>query len=214
MLFEFFGMIEIATFINFPINSNCYVVYSQQLKRCVIIDPGSEDSSEIISFIETNGLILDYIILTHEHFDHIWSADTLRYKYNSKLISSRHTSKCLINPKLNLSVFYNQIGFSIEPADILIEEISFNLMWMGAKIEFLSTPGHSKGSICFIIENKLFTGDTMIKGIKTVTKLPGSNILHLQNSLSLIFNQFNLKTEVFPGHNKKFFLESYNLLNV
>ena len=57
--------------------SNCFMVYDDDTKRCVVVDPGSEKSEREISFIERNGLRLDFILLTHEHTDHNWGVNAL-----------------------------------------------------------------------------------------------------------------------------------------
>ena len=78
-------MIKINMFENKPINSNCYILYNGYSNRCVIIDPGTKNCSNIIPFIKEKKLTPEYVILTHEHFDHIWGVNFLRKKYNIKL---------------------------------------------------------------------------------------------------------------------------------
>lgn len=68
-------MLKIERFINELMNSNCYVVYDDNTKRCLVIDPGSEHSLREIEFIEENELTLDYILITHEHTDHNWGGE-------------------------------------------------------------------------------------------------------------------------------------------
>lgn len=58
---------NVRRFINFPVSSNSYLVSNEGFKECVIIDPGSKDVTELISFLDENELRLIGIILTHEH---------------------------------------------------------------------------------------------------------------------------------------------------
>lgn len=197
-------MIEIATFINFPVNSNCYVVYSKQSKQCLIIDPGSEDPTSIVSFIEKIGLIPDYIILTHEHFDHIWGVKHLKEIYHANVLCSKECADSITNPKKNMSAFFKPPGFSLSEADVILSNNTSSLIWGKYIIDFYPTPGHTEGSICFTINNYLFTGDTLIKDEETVTKLPGGSKLKLKESLNLLNSLINSKTIIMSGHGDSF----------
>ncbi|MDR3244892.1 MAG: MBL fold metallo-hydrolase, partial [Prevotellaceae bacterium] len=147
--------------------------------------------------IGNNGV--DFIILTHEHFDHIWGADKIREKYNTKLYCSEFTANAIINKKKNMSLFYNQIGFELQPADLILQD-GHQINWHGTEISIISTPGHTKGSICIKIDNNLFTGDTIIKSIRTVTKLPGGSEEELANSMEKLMNIGLLNLNLYCGH--------------
>ena len=82
-------MLKIKRFVNELMTSNCYVVYDEDAKRSLVIDPASEKSLREIQFIEENGLALDYIFLTHEHTDHTWGVNSLVEQYQkAKVICS------------------------------------------------------------------------------------------------------------------------------
>ena len=180
---------KIHRLINNPIDSNCFIVYSKN-KKCIVIDPGSENSEEIINFLESNNLNPEYIILTHEHFDHVWSVNDLKVKYKSKIISSSLCGEKIINAKKNMSVFYNQIGFECFNCDISVESIQNKMQWEDQEIIFIKTPGHTDCSISIVINNKIFVGDLMIPKHKTVTKLPSGNKDILKKSLECIFSDY------------------------
>lgn len=192
----------IKTIVNQPVTSNCYVVYKSN--HCVVVDPGSEDAGEILGWIERNELVLDYIILTHEHFDHLWSVNELRSNYpDTKLICSGKCSERIQNRKRNFSVFYNGVGFESKRAEVEITKSVETLEWDGETLVFILTPGHSEGSMCFYIEssNALFTGDTLIPGLKTVTKLSGGDADKLKDSFAVLDKMFLHKNPfLYPGH--------------
>ncbi|MEG2229009.1 MAG: MBL fold metallo-hydrolase, partial [Odoribacter sp.] len=148
-----------------------------------------------------------YILLTHEHFDHIWGVEKLREKYDCKVISSFNCSSLITDPKKNLSLFYDQKGFRCSPADMIIEDLSNPMNFQSYDIYFYNTPGHSSGSICIKIKNYLFTGDTLMENMKTPTKLPGGDQLLLQLSLDFIVCNFPKDTIIFPGHGNSFLLK-------
>jgi len=200
-------MIEIENIKNKPIDSNCYVISDSDSTKCIVVDPGTENCLELMDFLLEKNLKIEFIFLTHEHFDHIWGCNYLKEKFECLIVCSEICSNHIISAKKNLSVFFNQIGFENSKADILLESVNWKLNWNHNEISFFNTPGHSNGSICFSIGNNLFTGDTMIKGLKTVTKIIGGNKNSLEESLNLIFLKCDENTIVYPGHGDVFSLK-------
>lgn len=197
-------MLRIETLINNPIPSNCYVLFLQNHPKCIIVDPGSENTWMIEDFLLNNHLSPDYIILTHEHFDHIWSVNRLKNIFLSKVVCSKICSEAIIDPKKNMSVFYKHPGFSLREPDIIIDKNNKSLNWENYQISFYHTPGHTDGSICFMIGDYLFTGDTLIKDEETVTKLPGGSKQKLEESINLLNAIANCKTLIMSGHGDSF----------
>lgn len=198
--------------INSPINSNCYIIYQQGLKNCIVVDPGTQDCIEIINFLSSKKLTPEFIILTHEHFDHIGGVNKLKIIFDCKIVTNKLCAEKIINCKKNMSIFFDQKGFETFPADIIIESIDKTLMWNDTKIEFIDTPGHTNCSISFLIGNRIFIGDLMIYGYKTVTKLPSGNKNTLLNSLNYIYNHFcSSNKEIYPGHGETFILDDINI---
>lgn len=193
---------------NKPIDSNSFVIYVQGRISCAIIDPGTEDCLNLIAFIESKKLKPEYVFLTHEHFDHIWGVNKLKDIYNCKIVCSNICSTRIIERKKNLSIFYNQIGFETYPADTILEKGNELIKWNGIFCKFIVTEGHSEASVCILIDNKLFTGDTIIKGKKTVTKLPGGSKPKLIVSISNLDNIFLGKhILIHPGHGESFWYD-------
>jgi glyoxylase-like metal-dependent hydrolase (beta-lactamase superfamily II) len=113
--------------------------------------------------------------------------------------SSANTNKAIIDKKKNLSLFYNQTGFELRPAEITLTDGQL-INWHDTEISIISTPGHTPGSICIKIGNNLFTGDTIIKSIRTVTKLPGGNQKELESSLKKLKAMNLEKLNLYCGH--------------
>ena len=196
--------IVIRTIRNTPVDSNCFLIIDPEIKSAVIIDPGSKDCSNLLSVIDYHKVDPEFIILTHEHFDHIWGVNALKQKYNCTIICSKECADKIINPKKNLSVFYDQVGFETYNADIQFDTLKFSVNWQGNNIELIKTKGHSEGSICIVFNNLLFTGDTVIKDTKTVLKLPDSDRSELKKSLDYLNSICNNSTHIYPGHGKSF----------
>jgi hydroxyacylglutathione hydrolase len=194
----------VETIKNFPIDSNCYVVYKKGASNCLIIDPGTENCNQLILFLKKKKLSPKYIILTHEHFDHIWGLKKLFELFDLTLICSQKCFNAIVDKKKNLSVFYDNIGFEIDLSTpwFFKPKIFFD---KETEIEIFETLGHSEGSISILIDNLLFTGDVLIAESKIVTKLPGGNLNKLKVTLNNLVTLFkNRNILVFPGHGLNF----------
>lgn len=195
-------MLKVERFINELMTSNCYVVYDEDTKRCLVIDPASEKSLREIQFIEEKELALDYIILTHEHTDHNWGVNSLREHFTgSKLVCSEMCNKYVRKTNRAYFLFYYDdpdYRYEIAPADVLVKEDGC-IDWAGYQIHFVMTPGHSYGSMCIDIAWKLFTGDTMMS-FKPYFNGRDSNEEDWKKSIKNIINKYNDETQIYPGH--------------
>jgi len=191
----------VHTFKNHPVDSNCYILYQAGKEECVIIDPGTNGSEDVIQFLVSNELIPGYIILTHEHFDHIWGVQALVDKYQCKVICSGLCGHRISVAKSNLSLFYDQVGFTVKVDTIPSESMSDGFSFYDSQIVFKSTPGHTDSGICILTGDLLFTGDTLIPGEKTVTKLPSGSKSAFSSTLSWMKELFIADNyTVYPGH--------------
>ena len=205
-------MLRVFQSINTPVTSNCYVLYDKYSKECIIVDPGSKDETELFGYLEQYDLEPRYIILTHEHFDHCSGVNALVERYGIPIVCSQVCAEAIKYEKRNCSVYYdNQEAFTINCETISTESIGNTLSFDGESIRFFNTPGHTDASICFVVSGYLFTGDTLIKDEKTVTKLPTGSVEKLKESKSMI-NQLRGKgLLVYPGHGEGFALDEYDL---
>lgn len=206
-------MLCVKTFVNFPVTSNCYVLYDQlKGKDCIIIDPGSREEKELIEFLTQNKLQPKFIILTHEHFDHCWGVIELVNRYQIPIVCSELCAECIRYEKRNCSVFYdNKESFTINSATISVESIYWQMLFCNTTIRFYLTPGHTDASISLIVDDMLFTGDTLIKDERTVTKLPTGSTARLQESKLLYAQMQSSGYMVYPGHGEIFDLVGYDL---
>ena len=184
--------------------TNCYVL-TDDSGLGLIVDPAAPSqklSERIDDFAEGQ---IKYILLTHGHFDHIGYADELRKKTGAKIVIYKGEEKFLHNSGLNLSSFMG--GLKIEPfnADIIVsdgEEIPFG----ENKIKVLYTPGHTSGSCCYMIDDILFTGDTLMTGSMGRTDFPTGNYNDILQSLKRLKN-LDGNYRVYCGHDPATMLE-------
>lgn len=206
-------MLKVKRIKNNPIDSNCYVIYDKALgDDCIIVDPGSEDNSNLYDLLNSENLYPQYIILTHEHFDHCWGVDLLVEKYHIPIVCSQLCAEAIKYEKRNCSVFYNnKEAFTIKSETISVESIGNELRFGDDVIHFYNTPGHTDASLSFLVSTHLFTGDTLIKNMRTVTKLPTGSLCKLKSSLELFLSMQGNGYMVYPGHGVPFKLDEYDL---
>ena len=199
--------LKVKTIVNNPIPSNCHIIYDNLKKIGLVIDPGSENCNEILSFIKNNDLSVDYVILTHEHFDHIWAAN----KFNVPILCTKECKESLKDKRLNLSLFFNQVGVELNVKVKCIEDFGDKFVWNDYKVEFYKNGAHSPGGLMFVVDMYVVTGDFLIKGLKTVTKLKGARKEDLAAGEIWLQRQKGKSLLVLAGHKDSFELDNYDL---
>lgn len=196
-------MIIVERFVNELMTSNCYIVVDEASRHCICIDPASEKSLREISYIEDNGLTLDYIIITHEHTDHNWGVNSLKEQYPQAIIvCSELCNKNARKSNRAYFLFYyddSDYSYEIEPAEKIICKKRELMKWYGHDVTFLLLPGHSYGSMSIEIAGMLFTGDTIMP-FKPYLNGRDSNEYDYKISVSLIIETYYEDTMIYPGH--------------
>ena len=194
-------------------SSNCYLVVDEASKHCICIDPASEKSLHEIDFIVDNDLSLDYIIITHEHTDHTWGVNAFVERFPSvKVICSEACKRNLEKEfQAYFLLYYDNCDYHYNVCRVVLtgEDLDWKIKWVNTEIELIPTPGHSMGSMCFYINGKLFSGDTIMQSKPYINKRNGSKNLFYE-SLLKILGSFDSNTIVYPGHGEVFKLYSYN----
>lgn len=206
-------MIKVQKFENELLSSMCYVVYNDTSKCCFVIDPGSQDSKEEISFIEGEGLLLEYIIITHEHTDHCIGVNALRKFYpRSKVVISEGARNSIRKANRIFFQFYfdsvENLDVIIPSPDIIISSSDDIIKWDSYTVQFHITPGHSIGSMCILLDKMLFTGDTILQYPPVFCGM-GCNKLDWENSVQEVVSLFKEDVMVYPGHGEPFLLKDY-----
>lgn len=186
-------------------DTNAYAVLQEGRPSALVIDPGWYEA-ETPEMESMPGV--DHILLTHEHIDHIAAVDRLRARYRCTAACSAVCSELMVQPKKNMSRYILGYDVFCEPAELTFENGHHELAWGSQRVQFFSTPGHSPGSACIAIGEALFTGDTIIPGLKTVTKLPGGSREDLERSMDFILSRFGGQVTAYPGHGLPFQLDA------
>lgn len=178
------------------LENNCYLITDEKTNKSALIDC-TEDSEKMMNFIK--GADLEYILLTHGHFDHIGAANEVREHYGIKIYASCDEEKLLASPARNLS---NAYGMSLRvTADVLHNDGDI-LELAGLKIKAIHTPGHTAGGTCYYIESDktLMSGDTLFAGSVGRTDYPTASSAAMMESLHDKLCMLPDDTDVYPGH--------------
>ena len=178
----------------------------------VIIDPGQDGVVE--TEIDSKGYQPEYILLTHEHFDHVQDLEAVREKYGVPVIASMTCSERLGDPRTNLSIIedilsYYKTGvvseeksprFVCRKAEITYEG-EYEFLWRGHKFTFIEAPGHSPGCVLITLDGEYcFTGDYMLLDEEPTLRLRGGNEEDYRNITVPILEMIPDGTKICPGH--------------
>ena len=187
----------IERIVNEPFKSNTYIISDPGSHEVIIVDPAGDDEY-VLAFIKERRYIPRFVILTHEHFDHITGTVNLKKHYpECSIVCSIECAERIINPKLNMS-FYRNEPYVSAGADVVIDK-NGTISWIHP-VECYCWEGHSPGGMIYNINGNLFCGDQFIKGFKTITNLPGGKKEKVKECLDFLKGTFPLEFILYPGH--------------
>jgi len=168
----------------------------------MVIDPSVSIDAIDKELTQHNATLIG-ALLTHGHFDHIISIDTLRERYNVPVYVHKNDACMLVDGTLNGFYTFFQRECIHSPADKLFSD-GDEILIGDESIRILHTPGHSKGSSCFIFTDDaniptIITGDTLFANSVGRCDLYGGNIEELKNSIKTL-SSFKKESLIYPGH--------------
>lgn len=179
---------------------NCYIVISDA-GNAVLID-APENAGRILSAIEKNGAVLKKILLTHGHCDHIDSLAEIAEKTGAEVFIHKYDAGKLTDDYENLSEYFSvyldaparhfEKAVTVSDGDVIEQD--------ELKFHVLHTPGHTSGSVCYIIDNVMFSGDTLFRDSIGRTDMPDGNYSVLVKTLEML-TELPGNYRVLPGHN-------------
>lgn len=184
------------------VRTNCYMIYNDDTKQAVIVDP-ADNGAYIKSKLEEKGLTIQAVLLTHGHFDHIMAAEYLRKTYQVPIMAHEREKEILENANHNLSGAMGGDSFSLKADDFLKDGDCLELI--GTKITVLYTPGHTIGGVCYFFEkeNFLISGDTLFQGSVGRTDFPTGSMSTLIHSIKEKLSILGDDVVVYPGHEEE-----------
>lgn len=178
--------------------TNCYVIADDETKECAVIDPGYYDK-RITDVIDENSFTVKYILLTHGHYDHIGGVKKITELYKDL--------KICIGAEDEIYLYDKNTMFDGVPSECEFPNIKANVLLRDGDeiklgkiiIKVISTPGHTKGGVSFLIDDILISGDTLFKQSIGRTDFPGGDFNKIVNSLNKLMC-LNENIIVYPGH--------------
>ena len=177
---------------------NCYIIENSS-SDCVLIDAPA-GAEYILSEIEKRGLKLKKILLTHGHCDHIETAAEISEKTGAEVYIHEADMKKLSNPNTNLTAYFGlppvaaaENAVAVSGGDIISEgELEFKV---------LHTPGHTSGSVCYIMGDNMFCGDTLFRRSMGRTDMPDGDDDVMLGTLAMLYDfDKDVDYKLFSGH--------------
>jgi len=176
------------------IGTNCYLISSDD--AAVVIDPGFI-SEKVAEFLNENSQKNRAILLTHAHFDHISGVPSLKEKINVSVYAGADEKANLLDPEINLTARFHAKTNGFEADGYLTHGEILKIGSLEFKV--LHTPGHTTGGVSYLLDNNLFSGDTLFYESVGRTDFPGGDFGVLESSIMELYN-LPESVVVFPGH--------------
>jgi len=192
----------IHRFISDYISSNTYIIEFSNTDKVILIDCGILEAESLIDWCKSNKKTPSHVFLTHSDSDHIAGLNALQNVFDVDIYCTRNCSVGIKSSKINLSKYIPIFNGGFEVSKNIIEvEDGEKISLYDSLFHFIHTPGHTKGCMCIKVNNILFTGDTIIKGLKTrINHRFGGNKDDLLKSLSKLKEICCESCIVYPGH--------------
>jgi glyoxylase-like metal-dependent hydrolase (beta-lactamase superfamily II) len=180
-----------------PLFSNCYIVYDDDVKHGVIIDPG-DDADVILESVKKIGVEIKYILATHGHFDHVGAAAPLKRELKAEFLA-HEGDFFFIEEGLDTA---RRWGITIEkpPKPDRFLKDGDKIKFGKFELEVLYTPGHSPGGVSFLNDRIVFSGDTLFQGSIGRTDFRKGSLDDISNSIKTRLYTLPDDTVVYTGH--------------
>ena len=187
----------IKTIPNGILQANTYVLIDEETKEAAIIDSGGE--FEIINdALEKYGAKLKYILHTHAHFDHVMGEKEAQERTGLPVYVHEDDKILLENLKRQAAFF--RIGEAEAPENIKTFDENTVFKLGNQEIKVIHTPGHTPGSVCFLVGDALISGDTLFYGSIGRTDFEGGSFAQISDSIQNKLFKLDENITVYPGH--------------
>lgn len=185
---------EINKFTLGPVMTNTYVVHGDG--RGFIVDC-PYPSRALDKFIEDNKIKIEFIVLTHTHFDHVSGLRYYKDKFDVDVYASEDAKEVADDPNYNLGYHLDNLEV---PIDYYLKD---GEVFSKYNIRAIKTPGHTIDSMSFVLENSIFSGDTLFRLSIGRTDFPGGSFEDIKSSIINKLGKLDRSARLYPGHNEE-----------
>jgi hydroxyacylglutathione hydrolase len=193
--------LEIASFADPYFDQNCVVMRRRDTRSALVLDPGLQ-VGVVSEYIEKNDLNVEYVLLTHGHVDHVFGVPAIREQTGAPVyMHPLDRVQLERNPRVIRQ-------FGLDPEQFGEPVIDHDLQegqavgWQDLAFDVVHTPGHTEGSVVFLLADSCFGGDTLFhRGIGR-TDLPGGDAKAIVASIQGKLFKLPPETIVYPGHGR------------
>ncbi|WP_102411429.1 MBL fold metallo-hydrolase [Beduinella massiliensis] len=205
---------KISRVVSDKLQSNMYLI--KENGHAVVIDPCSDTSAG-------EGLKIDRILITHEHYDHISGVNAWKEAYHAPLLCSRTCAEIIRDSRKNMARYFDALceiqswialdhiplsdpAYKAEADEIFEQYYSFE--WQGHIFKLYELPGHSKGGMGIFLDDTIyFSGDNLIPGMEVELRFPGGNRAEWASITKPFLDALPSSITVYPGHHHHFIME-------
>ena len=184
---------NIETFEAGPLGANNYLL--TEGNEAVLIDCSGVIKEELKAL---DGIKLKYILLTHGHFDHVLGVNEMRSITGAKVLVFEDDIERMEESNAIMHTFGAQ-EVETPVADEFLKDGQL-IEFGDTQIKVIHTPGHTEGGTCYLVDGKLFSGDTLFKDYVGRCDLPGGNFNKISDSVKNILFKLDDDVVVYPGH--------------
>jgi hydroxyacylglutathione hydrolase len=178
---------------------NCWIIGNRRTNEAICIDPGDQPD-EILALARDMGVTIKYIANSHAHVDHILGVAGIHSATGAKFLLHESDLELLRNGWKGAA---ERMGIEVKqgPPDPDGYVLDGDIVEVdGVRLQVLTTPGHTPGSVSYYTEGMLFSGDTLFRGSIGRTDLPGGSYEEEMESICTKLLTLPDETIVLPGH--------------
>lgn len=175
-------------------NANSYLIIEKD--EAAVVDPAT-DASAVLEQCKKRGAVLRHVLLTHVHYDHAACAAQLQ-KSGAKVYLHADDVPLISNGG-HLAQLFGESMTCFVPDTVVHDGDILRLC--GLNVRVLHTPGHTPGSVCYILGDTVFSGDTLFCLSVGRTDFPGGSAAALSGSIARLYKEAGGK-KVLPGHDR------------
>ena len=202
--------LEVSVFVDDLFGENCYVIRRRDTKAALVVDPGLQ-VDRVRQQIAADQLEVDRILVTHGHIDHIAGVSRL-HNDGGAPVAMHPDDLAIIDWDQFAQLPFTPAGFAPFAIDAPLAHDQV-LRFQDVTVRVLHTPGHTEGSVCFLLGLDCFAGDTLFQRGIGRTDLPGGDMRKIVFSIRNVLYALPAKTIVYPGHGARTTIEEEQLLN-